>query len=234
MGTDELDQIEEAYSSKLEKVDTEFLEKLKNANKSERSEIEEGLKEKLSQLQKEYEKKVSVFLKKHKSFGDEKDEDKIKKESEKTKDGLDMSKPFNPKGVNLGLGAREIIKEKWALFKFKERIKVKRLWEKFVPNFLKVFFIKVNFFLKALWNKSRDMISNFLSWVLGGISNLWKSIKEFLKKVVSFFEKVGSFASTIKNKIFKKNSEKDVEVKEESSELEEKKEGSENSAQESS
>jgi len=227
MGADDLDQIEDFYSNELEKVDVEFLEKLKGAKKSDKPELEKELKEKLAELQKEYEKKVSAFLKKHKSFGDEKEEDKSKKDEEEDKDEIDMSKPFNPKRVSLELGTHEF-KERWALFKFKERIQAKKAWENFVPNFLKVFFIKVKFFIKKFWNQFRDGLLDFLSWFSESFSNLLDHTKEFFKKVVSFLKKIADFLSMIKNKILGKKSEKEEGKEEgkgeESSEPEEKKE----------
>jgi len=231
MSADDLDQIEDFYSNELEKVDAEFLEKLKSAKKSDKLGLEKELKEKLAELQKEYEKKVSLFLKKHKSFGDEKEADKSKRDGEEEKDEIDMSKPFNSKRVSLESGTPEFIKERWALFKFKERIQAKKLWENFVPNFLKVFFIKVKFFIKNSWNSFRNEISDFLSWVSESFFNLLSHTKEFFKKVASFLKKIAGFSSALKNKILGRKPEKGEEVKEEeSSDPEEKEEEPKNSS----
>lgn len=199
MGIEGLDQIENFYSQELEKLDQEFLEKISKSKKNNQSMIEKELKQKLLDLRKQYEKKVSTFLKNYKSFEVHRNEDKLKGYESEDKGGLDILKSLNSKKSSFDLEIQRRLNERWALFKFKKIIQFKKIKEKIFPNFLKVFFIRIKFFIKNFRNQFVDKFSNFFLNISKNLSFLLNYTKKFFKSIFSFLEKIMGFLFRIHN-----------------------------------
>lgn len=127
-----LDEIEEFYKKEVSKQDKIFLENIfKNSDETKRSELEKKYKENLKKLKEEYEKRIADYLKDQRKVINTK---KIKEEKK------EVFKSFEVKKLDLELNWKSRFKIKYELLKFRNNIKLKNFSEKYIPEFLKIFF----------------------------------------------------------------------------------------------
>lgn len=176
-----IEEIEDFYKKETEKIDKEFLNKLSKAsNKNEKSNIEIEYKIKTKALREGYEKKISDYLKEQKQAIKEQETKKINKKTKK-----EDFKKFEVKKLDLSDTWKDKLRFKWELFKFKHRINSKNFRDAHMPEFMKIFIIKL-----------KISIRNILSLISRIISDLFSSIKRLIFNILIKLKDAGLFIFT--------------------------------------
>ena len=150
------DAIESFFDAEVEKLDTEFLEKIKSVKTQEEAKVlEDEYKKRASKLLEDYNHQYSTFNESEKQASKGMDFTKKEKDTgtpneEEDKDQLDMSKPFIAKGVNLKPTTKEVMQIRWDLFKFRLDVRMRNFDRNYVPSFLVVLFFKTKLASKRI------------------------------------------------------------------------------------
>ncbi len=215
---EDLETIEENFNKRIEALDKEFLNNLKNTKDKTSVILEKEYKSKLREEIKKYELEFSEFINKHKKTVDDfKDEKRIlpKKEEDGNENALNMSKPYSVKKFDFEKSPEEKARISKDIVAFKRRIKYKKFFKKHMPNF----FIIVYFKSKILIRSFKFWFSRLIFRVQSGTKSDFLELKEIIlsagKKILSFVKKLfqGIF-NWVKIRIFKKSNDKEEEKSE--------------------
>ena len=199
-----IDEIEDFLKRETEKTDKEFLEKLKNIkNKQEKKESERNYKEKLKQSREKYEEKYKRYLERWKKSKKVKNKPLMKREK---------TERYKVKRIDLKLSQKENLNFKWDLFKFKFKIKTGDFFQKIIPSFLIIFYLKTKIKIKRIFSSVKKFIEKSFSRTKNKLLDFIKNLAEKIKKLFLFIIQVI-------NKIKKKKTEK-IEIKKEKTEEE--------------
>lgn len=205
---EDLDTIEENFNKKIEILDKEFINDLKNSSGQNVNLLETQYRKKLAEELVKYESKFNEFLNLNKKTVDDyKDANRIlpKKEKEEEEDSLDFDKPYTSTHLDMSYSREDLSRMKKDINSFKRNLKYKKLFRTYVPGF-----VIINYFrLKILWKSFKLEFSNFIfrieSQTRREFLELVDLVKNFLKKAFHFLSGViPFFVNWFKVKIMRK------------------------------
>ncbi len=203
---EDIEDIEKFYERELEKADKGFLEAIKQA--SNKKEVEENYKENLKQIQGEYIKKYEKYLNIQK---------KILLKSKKPKKKKEKQEKFKVEKIDFKkIKKREKKKLKKELFRFKIKIKIKKIYRGIIPRPIFIFYLKAKFQLKNFLHHLKRTTLSAFSATKNKALTIKEKIKELLQKIKLKTDKLFSSIS----KKFSKKQEKGKEKSEEEKLLE--------------
>jgi len=203
-----LKQIDEYYESQFKSEEKNLSERLKLADRPLKVIIEKEYQVHLNELIKKYKKDIEDFVKKNQQKVFEED---TKIEQKKViKKGKDQ---FEVEHLDLALSKKQQFFINWQLFKFRFKLKLKNLFDLFIPVILKKIYYKLKLFLKIFYldtksffgmffyrinleiltsfNKFKNKVSLIYTQIKDWFNNLFKKIWIKFKKKEDSAEKMG-------------------------------------------
>ncbi len=165
------DQIDELYEQELSKLQKEFLEKIKNSKDMKLS--EKDYRTKTTNVRLKYNKNMKKNLKVQPIYP------KVIKPKVKEKKIV----PLNVKHETIDISIKEKLKMKSEYYKFKNKIRMKKIKRFFVPIWLIVLGIKMRIKYKKVKNRISFRFDKLKLKIKTKIENVFKKIKEFLSKL---------------------------------------------------
>jgi hypothetical protein len=175
----DVEEIEAIYKQDIEKAEKEFLEGI--AKKKKVVDLEKKYFNKFKIAKKKYYKSMSAIIEKQKKYA-------YKKPLQKK--APDKSKAFKANTEEIRLTPYQKMRFKWDLFKFKFRLKLKKFFRAITPTFISYLFIKFRLFLKRTYNKLKEMVKSFFTFIKESILWTINSIETVTKKTYKFFTNI--------------------------------------------
>jgi hypothetical protein len=192
---DKIEDIEEFYKKECAKADKEYLENLSKSHLSqERSTLEEAYKRRSKKIRDQYERRYAEYLRIQK--------DLLNKKNSKRPTIEEKYAHLEVKRLDLTPNWKERLDYRIDISKFVYRIKIKNFLQNMTPDFLKILFLKLKYYVhdllsiisniakdltektkKHLLNLSLGLKNIFLS-VLSNVSNLFSFVLINLKKLL--------------------------------------------------
>jgi hypothetical protein len=186
---EKIEDIENFLIKEYERIDKEFLEKLKTIkNPNEKNKLGENYKNQLKNSQEQYKKKFNKYLLEQK--------DKIKKEiNERSRKKIkeERVKKFEVKEINLKDNWSEKFILKWESFRFKFGITKRNFINKMTPNWWIIFKFKAKIKMKNLRSGIQNSFKRIIINIKKSIIKLFLKIKNLMSFIFLIIKNILKF-----------------------------------------
>lgn len=198
------DEIEMHYEKEMEKIDKDFLNnKITSKSKKSRQDL---YKERLKAIREEYEKRYLKYLDGQKKILLKNKEKKAPKIKEK-------QALFQVKKINLKTSWSQVQKNKYEIFRFKLKIRLRKFFHSIIPKSLIIKHLKLRLLFKRISKELKEKIYKGIQSFKQGAINLFKASFEKISKIFSKLTSI--FSAAIKKissivKLKKKNKAEEI------------------------